>query len=101
MHLESVLTGYSRVSNRFPATAGRVFFSARRRDLEDELASFPLGTHDDQVGSVTMALNCLRESTYASEPPPILTSESQFTAAGLRRYLDREHYVPFGPDWRW
>jgi predicted phage terminase large subunit-like protein len=85
--------------------AGRVFFPAEvpwRRDLEDELASFPVATHDDQVDSVTMALNCLRESTYASEPPPFLTSESQFTIAGLRRYLSSEQQWPFGwRDWRW
>lgn len=87
--------------------AGRVFFPAEaswRSDLEDELASFPVGAHDDQVDSVTMALNCLRESTYASEPPPILTSESRFTIAGLRRYLSGEpqwNYFPGGwGDWR-
>ena len=50
--------------------------------------------------SVTMALNCLR-STYASGPPVIVASESQCTVSGLRRYLDRELYGPFGPSWKW
>lgn len=32
-------------------------------DLEDELASFPGGLHDDQVDAVTQALNRLRNSS--------------------------------------
>ena len=75
--------------------AGRVFFPAEapwRSELEDELASFPAGAHDDQVDSVTMALNCLRESAYAGGPPIIKTSESQFSVSSLRQYLNRELY---------
>jgi len=80
--------------------AGRVFFPAEapwRSDLEDELAAFPTGAHDDQVDSVTMALNCLRESAYSGGPPIIKTSEPQFSISGLRQYLDRELYCnPWG-----
>lgn len=71
--------------------AGRVFFPADavwRSGLEDELATFPVAAHDDQVDSVTMALNCLRESAYASGPAPILSSESMFSITGLRRWLN-------------
>ncbi len=75
--------------------AGRVFFPAEapwRSTLEDELASFPAGAQDDQVDSITMALNCLRESAYASGPPVIVTSESQYSISSLRQYLNRERY---------
>jgi len=71
----------------------KVFFPANaawRSDLEDELATFPVAAHDDQVDSVTMALNCLRESAYAGFPAPILSSEPQFSIAGLRRWLSGE-----------
>jgi predicted phage terminase large subunit-like protein len=51
----SAVTGYFE--------SGRVLFpesAAWLPDLEDELASFPGGLHDDIVDSITQALNCLR-----------------------------------------
>ena len=40
--------------------AGRVFLAESAPWLNDELAAFPKGTHDDCVDSVTQALNYLR-----------------------------------------
>jgi predicted phage terminase large subunit-like protein len=45
--------------------AGRVFFpegAAWLADLEDELASFPNGLHDDCVDAISQALNRMRDS---------------------------------------
>ncbi len=84
--------------------AGRVFFpadAAWRSDLEDELASFPVGAHDDQVDSVTMALNCLRESTYANGPSFFFTTPSRFSISSLRQYLDGESRWDGWGGWRW
>ena len=81
--------------------AGRVFFPAEapwRRDLEDELASFPVAAHDDQADSITMALNKLREASYADQEPLFKTSELAFSTRGLRDYLDRSLY-PYGRPW--
>jgi predicted phage terminase large subunit-like protein len=52
----SAITGYFE--------SGRVFFpegAAWTSDLEDELASFPGGLHDDQIDAVSQALNRLRD----------------------------------------
>jgi predicted phage terminase large subunit-like protein len=54
----SAVTGYFE--------AGRVLFPENApwlADLEDELAAFPGGLHDDQVDAITQALNKLRGST--------------------------------------
>ncbi len=70
--------------------AGRVFFPADapwKDTLEDELASFPVAAHDDQVDSVVMALNCLRTASQTTQVP-FLTSESTYSISGLRRYLN-------------
>ena len=53
----SAVTGYFE--------SGRVLFPADApwlADLEDELASFPGGLHDDQVDAITQALNRMRDA---------------------------------------
>jgi|HubBroStandDraft_6_1064221.scaffolds.fasta_scaffold32351_2 predicted phage terminase large subunit-like protein len=58
----SAVTGYFE--------AGRVFFpegAAWLADLEDELANFPGGLHDDCVDAITQALNRMRDSGSGGE----------------------------------
>jgi predicted phage terminase large subunit-like protein len=84
--------------------ASKVFFPADvswRRSLEDELALFPTGAHDDQVDSMTMALNYLREGMSNSYPTIITSSEPMYSVGELRHYLDAQLYPERRIGWPW
>jgi hypothetical protein len=74
----SAVTGYFE--------SGRVLFpegAAWLEDLEDELASFPGGLHDDCVDAITQALNRLRDNRDE------LGLITLFKSGGAQRWLDK------------
>ena len=59
-----------------------------RKFIDECAAACCGGKYDDAADMLALAIACFRKSSGRGEPPVIITSESQFSITGLRRYLN-------------